>query len=556
MREKWDRSDYLDRTVKAAIRRVRSLQVAEEDEQGRPVIVVRRELTRETEEALAAIQHLPDHGMYLRGDQLVRVTKYREIQDEKLWKSRPPEAPALTPVTLDSLKGVMDRAARWVRPNARGGASSTYPPEIVAKQLFDRRFELGFPSLDFITETPLLTADGFTVEGYDSSTKLLYLPPREGAVPPLAEFSGKNASALQKRAERAARVLLDPVRDFPFTDDESRAVYLAAILAVLARPAIRGAIPLISCEAPSPGTGKTLLVTVISLIATGRAPGVTIMAGEDELRKRITSLCLDGAPIVLVDNVSGIVRSNALAALTTSTVWEDRILGVNKTARVPNTAQWFITGNNHGFGGDLGRRVLPIVLDSDREDPENRNPDEFTYPRILDHVTEKRPQLVEAALTILRAFQLTGAPEHGKPRMGSFEAWDDLVRAAVIWATGWDPASTDDPTSGRGRIRADANVDAANRGEFLTALRSMFEAETFTAAEVLDRYYLGGDLKTTLDRIAMDRTGQVSRNSIGQVFRAHKDARFGKLKFMKAAEGSRRTETRWRVVKRSPTTRG
>ena len=120
-----------------------------------------------------------------------------------------------------------------------------------------------------------------------------------------------------------------------------------------------------------PGTGKTLLVKLISTITTGREPGITVMAENEEMRKRITTLCLDGAPLILLDNVSGVLRSNTLSALFTSETWEDRLLGVNERVRVPNLSQWFITGNNVTFSGDLGRRMMLPVEAMEAKSPED-----------------------------------------------------------------------------------------------------------------------------------------------------------------------------------------
>jgi hypothetical protein len=540
------------------------------DRDGRPVIVVRGELTRETEESVAAIQRLLDHGLYIRGNQLVRVVKYRDVQDQDLWRARELDAPAVTLVGADALSGVMDRAAHFVRVSSKGSVS-VYPPGRVVRQLLDRKLDLDLPPLLFVTETPLLTPAGtVTTEGYDPKSGILYRSPGPGYVP----SDLREASPLQLRvlAQASAEALLDPAYDFPFTDNESRAVYLAAILTPFARPAIRGAVPPISVEAPTPGTGKTLLVKLISMITTGRAPGVTVMAEGEELRKRITSICLDGPPLVLLDNASGVVRSNVLAALFTTETWEDRLLGVNERIRVPNLSLWFITGNNIRFSGDLGRRLLPILLDSDLEDPENRQ--DFRHPDLLLHASQIRPQLVQAALTILLAHQLAGQPQHGKPRMGSFEAWDAQIRAAVVWATGWDPASTESPERGRGRIRAEANVDRENLVALLTALRRAFRRKTmrqgsrkptfaalpFTAADVVQRYEnLRADasdpLVEALTLAAEDRSSHVTAHSIGQALqRAHRQ-RVGRLKLEKvSAKAKGGARSLWRVVYRSPET--
>src|SRR5690606_21266985 len=47
-----------------------------------------------------------------------------------------------------------------------------------------------------------------------------------------------------------------------------------------------------------------------------------------------------------------------------------------------------------------------------------------------------------AALTILRAHALAGRPRQNAAALGSFESWDQVVRRAVWWATGFDPCGS------------------------------------------------------------------------------------------------------------------
>ena len=556
-RQKWEtkRGDttYLGMTIAKAIQRVVATNAFLREDDARPTIVIRQELNRETEDAIAALRQLPHPDLFVRGNQLVRIIAYGEAKTPELWIERPDDAPAIALVGADALAAKLDAAARWVIPTRKGRQRPSYPPERITRQLLDRKLELGTPTLRFVTDTPLVTPFGVTAEGYDERTGILYQRRGDDLLANVATLDGGSATQLRRVARQAARALLDPVCDFPFTDDESRAVYLASVLTILARPAIDGPVPLISIEAPTPGTGKTLLAKVISVLATGREPGITVMTESEELRKRITSICLDGPPIVVLDNASGVVRSNALAALFTSVIWEDRLLGVSESVRVPNLSVWFVTGNNVSYSGDLGRRVLPLTLDSDLEDPENRPTSAFHYPNVLGHVRAARPQLVGAALTLIRAYQLAEQPSHDRPRMGSFEAWDALVRGAVIWATGWDPARSDDPSIGRGRVRAEANIDAENTAALLGALRATFKDQPFTTQAIHANGLEApdGDLATALHAGAADRHGHVTAYSIGIALRRCHKQRAGRLKLEKLSDKRGPIQAQWRVVKRA-----
>src|SRR5207247_6358523 len=176
-------------------------------------------------------------------------------------------------------------------------------------------------------------------------------------------------------------------------------------------------------SSPAPGTGKGLLARVISIIGTGRPPAVMAQSREDdELRKRVLAIALAGTPLVLLDNLSGVLGSDTLAAALTSTTWSDRMLGVSTIVEAPLHTVWLFTGNNLSFKKTLGRRMVPIYLDARVEHPEDRH--DFVVPDLLSWVLMARPALVSATLTVLRFHSVGGRPRHEGPRMGSFEAWD------------------------------------------------------------------------------------------------------------------------------------
>ena len=444
----------------------------------RPTIAVRGELVPVCNEAVAALVADRSGSLYTRARMLVRVVD--DSGHKVFGLCRPAGAPHIEVVGVDNLRERLDRAARWVSLKERDGVIEerpVLPPSWVARVLLDRG-EWPFPPLEGVIEAPAMRADGsiLDVAGYDPSSGLLYLPSAEFPLVPEAP------SIEEMRA--AVEVLLDPLVDFPFISESDRAAALAAILTVVARSAIAGPVPCFPVRAPTPGTGKSLLVDLISVIATARvAARMTVPRDDDEGRKRILGIGLEGAPIVLLDNIEGALGSPSLAAALTGTEFADRLLGVSKIVRVPIRAVWFATGNGLTFKGDLGRRVVPIDMDPKVEHPEDRLA--FKYPDLLPHVRRERPRLLVAALTALRAFDQTGRPGHGKPKVGTFEEWDDLVRGAVMWL------GLGDPVAGRERVReeGDADLDLIRAvylswyGAFGEAARTVAEAIAAATSE-------------------------------------------------------------------------
>ena len=488
----------------------------------RPTILVRQELTAVTEEAIEAVAARFDLGVYMRGRSLVTVS--RAGSSKKRWLRRPSGAPVIVQIEQARMLAILDLAAEWVKWNERDQVEMPQrPPGWVATQIL-ARLEWPYPYLEAVIEAPTLRWDGSILAdpGWDEDTGLLYEPM------PGIEWPTIPDQPTDDDVRDAAAALLDPVLDFPFLANTDRAAYVAAVLTIVARDMIDGPTPMFPIRAPTPGTGKTLLAEVIGLIGTGREPPAMTMTYEnEELRKRITSLAIEGTSLVLLDNLSGSLGSDALAAALTKTEWEDRILGASQMVRVPLRAVWLASGNNLGFRRTLGRRVVPIDLDAGIETPEDRTG--FKYDDLKAHVREARPSLVIAALTLLRGFHVAGRPRHSAPRMGSFEAWDDLVRSAVVWAALDDPAPTGDPTRGRGRVRSHADDDTEALRSLLDALSREY-SEPFTTADVIQRAEHDPELRGILDVAAGPRRGgPATAQSLGTTFREARDRPVGGL---------------------------
>ena len=483
-------------------------------EDDRPEIEIRQELNAVTDEAMAAVAARDDLGVYVRGRMLVTVGRDGSTPDR--WLRRPPGSPVIVPIEHARMLAILDAAVAWVKFNARAKDTlPARPPDWVAQQLL-ARLEWPFKYLEAVTENPTIREDGsiLNTPGWDESTGLLYEPMPGVTWPAVPDRPTRG------QMEAATGALLDPVADFPFVAGSDRSAYVAAVLSLLARHRIGGPVPMFTVRAPTPATGKTLLADLIGLIGTGRVPPAMTMTYEgEELRKRVTSLAVAGTPLVLIDNLSGSIGSDTLAAALTASEWEDRILGSTQMVRVPLRTIWLATGNNLGFRRTLGRRVVPLDLDAGLEVPEDRTG--FRYPDLLGHVREQRPQLVAAALTILRGFHVAGRPLHGGARMGSFEAWDDLVRSAVVWAGLDDPAGTEEG-KGRGRVRAQGDDDTETYGALLEALTERYgDGTPFSTADVIQRARDNAELQTILDVAAASARGggHATARSLGNTLR-------------------------------------
>ncbi len=395
-----------------------------------------------------------DRTIFQRGNSLTVIQRDPPRRNKI---TRAPGSPQIAAMPRSRLRERLTLVAAWKKRNKAGELVPAHPPDWAIDATLNRGEWQGIRPLEAIVECPVMRPDGsiFDVPGYDEETGLLYEP--NAAFKPIPDRPAR------ADAELAADELYYIVQDVPFAilgrgdrkdgGDSHKAAWLAAFLTPMARPAIDGPCPMFPISANVPGAGKGLLAHIIGIGNTGRKMAITTLAEkDDELRKSILAIALAGDRLMLLDNIdgSGAIGGAALDGTLTATTIKDRILGRSKMSpEVPLQCTWYATGNNLQYRGDSLRRIVPILLETSEERPEERSGFAIKGD-LLEYVRENRPRLVAAALTILRAYAVAGRPDQGLTPFGSFESWSRIVRDAIHWATGTDPCATR-----RGLIAAD-----------------------------------------------------------------------------------------------------
>ena len=505
----------------------------------------------------ALLDKRPRAPLYQRGGRLVRVIT--DARQPKL-VDRPLGSPTIDNVPEAHLTELCSRAACWWTWDSRKNPPDwkpSRPPQWVAPTLAARG-SWRFPPLTAVIQAPTLRPDGTVLDrpGYDESTGLLFLP---GAV----KWPTVPKAPTREQAHDALTVLGEAFTDFPWLDDRcDRAAAIAAVLSLLARHAIAGPVPMFAARASTAGTGKSLLADVVSTIGTGRRAARMAPPRDrdrDEERKRLISLAGAGDPFVLIDNIAPgrPFGSEALDGALTSMEVSDRVLGKNTGKAIltlPWTAVVMVTGNNLTFRSDTGRRVIPVDLEANEEHPEERTG--FTHDPLLPWVASERPRLVTAALTALRAYFIARCPRHNLTPFGSFEAWSDLVREALVWA------GLPDPCESRLRIRAESDPERDDLSAALTAWYCTWKDAPMTLAAVLrtlkedrgDELPLGdepgpeagaADLKTALQALCPGAGKELSARTLGTALRSNRGRIVGGLRF--ASRGKRHGAALWCV---------
>ena len=333
--------------------------------------------------------------------------------------------------------GLADIAARIMRFQKFDGRAEDWldvnPPTDMMAMMLEREGKWRLPSVVGIITTPTLRPDGSILDrpGYDAATRLYYAADPGFALPPIPERPSK------VDAHRALAVLEELLPGFPFVGPVDRAVALCGILTALIRCVVPTA-PLIVVNAHTPGTGKSYLVDVISAITTGRrCPVIAAGKTDEETEKRLGALLLGAVSMVSIDNVNGELGGDTLCQATERPLVRVRILGKSEMPEIECRAALFATGNNIAVVADMTRRVVICALDAGVERPELR---EFAF-KPVDRVLADRGVYVAAALTVIRAYLVAGAPRVCGP-IGSYEDWDTLARSPLVWLGGSDPVAS------------------------------------------------------------------------------------------------------------------
>lgn len=243
--------------------------------------------------------------------------------------------------------------------------------------------------------------------------------------------------------------------------------------------------PMFVIDAERPGSGKTSLACLVAELY-GHAP-VEVKTRDfardmQEVTKRLVSTSGRQARVLLIDNVTGVFRSEELSALITMPSITGRpSYGHGEESR-PNNLTYVITANNATIDNDLSIRSCFIQL---------KTPAAYS-PRwnrsVRAHIAERRLHIFADIIDLLgthHPFAATVAAtrypewEEGilQPCCGSDDAYGDTIKHLA-------------------NLRADANIDEENGGAVEEALRHHISAlgihpdekTVFIRSAVVDRW--------------------------------------------------------------------
>lgn len=551
-RDKWDREDYRDRTIQAAIDACTRCydpnyyqqtassngatatepgdhQRTEEEESGLPGIWVSdRPLRAVAAEALRVLVDDNDPPeFFVRSGAITRVRT-----DENL-------RPLIEPVSDAALRGKLTRAADFFAVSKQGSRHVPPPLDVIHDVLALGKWP--FPPLEAVVEVPVLRPDGSILgePGYDAATRLYFMPEPGLQVPLIPD------KPTREDAQEACRfVCTEVLGGFPYSGKADKANTIALLLTPIIRQAVAGLVPIAVIDAPRAGTGKGLLSDVTALIPTGRSAGM-MSAPEDEAewRKQITSRLLEGATVVVIDNVDGRLASASLARAVTANYWQDRLLGTNQQPPLPQRATWIVNGNNIQLGGDLPRRCYRIRLDAKVPTPWLRSG--FRHENLPDWVRNHRGELLAALLTMCRAWFVAGCPKADTPVLGSFEVWSTMVGGilAHLGVAGFLGNLTE--------MYEHADDGIAQWEGFFKELRKTIKATEVTARLIASTVVSDKELRDLLpDELLLpyERSAGAFVKQLGIALRRQVDVRYGDLRLIRLPNDAHTKVAQWRLI--------
>jgi putative DNA primase/helicase len=454
-------------------------------------------------------------------------------------------------VSTTRIRERLAEVAEW-RKLVNGKKAAARPDANVARLLIESP-ELRLPPLAGITEIPVLRPDGtfVTRRGYDPPTRTFLAPSgRLGYVSVPDAVSADDVVA-------ALGFVNEMLRDFPFKTAADKTNALALMLTPILRPVIDGPVPMAAVGAPVPGSGKSLFTKCVVRILTGRqVPFTSLGRDNDEAEKRLTAALLEGPQFVILDNLESPVTLTALKMAITAELWKGRIITTSKMPSVPVTATFIGTGNNLSFDREMADRVYLIAIEVEGEfadRPRLRPPGAFRHVPLEAWVRENRGRLLEALLTLARAWTLAGMPLADEPVMGSFESWSAVVGGAIGVAR--DAAGTPDRFDFLGnedRKRESAEDDASEHAAALLEALATW-SDGFTAREVAR----APEPVVTLARAVLpDRHAGAEdvERPLGYWLRSNRDRTYGRWKLVRVTDERDRARGGkvWRSVEVTP----
>ena len=262
----------------------------------------------------------------------------------------------LVPVTPQNLNGYLSSyleiryLARLQSGQLRQKRVGLLSRDLIPAFLSSPRVIGQFARLAHYTRVPLFDRDWrlIATPGYHASSAIYY-------------------DGQRVRPRRRTPILDQVLSGFCRKTDVDRVNYVGLLLTLVTMLHWIGKHPLAIFSSNVPRLGKSLLASLLGLLADGRSTSISYIPNDEEFERQLaTSIEMDDH-VVTVDNAKSSQRvpevsSGTLERCVTAVILNFRRLRTNTAIRRPNDVIFCLTMNTAKIGPDLRQRGLPINL--------------------------------------------------------------------------------------------------------------------------------------------------------------------------------------------------
>jgi len=292
---------------------------------------------------------------------------------------------------------------------------------------------------------PIMREDGrieLLPEGYDAHSKIMTRESPVQIYQERCECDDCKKNGWRVRAiplAGATAVLRTLLKDFPFVSPLDLAVQIASMLSfygALLLP-INAERMNFACKANKHRSGKTLLIKISIAPVMGEVLVEAFPPDSKELKELLNSTANDGASYLVLDDIMGHVKSPALNAFITASLWGFRGYHTQRKIKVPRQCVVYLSGHEMSLAADLEGRFLECRLHVEEADSQAHRVPNPINERWLSQVAN-RSDICNALYSIIAHWDAAGRPR-GKNVKPGFEEWCEVFGGIVTFAGFEDP---------------------------------------------------------------------------------------------------------------------
>jgi len=339
-------------------------------------------------------------------------------------------------------------------------AVQTCPPVAAKMTIRARSFWMALRKLERVAmaRQPIQRANGVVElleHGYDDESGVFTL---DCGVVVDERWIKRDEATGKIDASEAAFALRTFLGEFPMVSSLDLAVQICSMVSFYAALLLPTNVSRLGwfLKANKHGSGKTLLAKITVIPVMGKAIVMPYPSEEDELRKILDATAIGGKSYIILDDITGHLKSGELNAFMTASYWGGRKMHTQTQFEATRQAVVFLSGHEVTLSPDIGRRVLECRLHVEQADTGKHkvnNPVDDGYlskPAV-------RSDICSALWAMVLAWHESGRPltfeRDGKkvePNVkGGFQDWCKVYGGIVMHAGFDDPCGErpDDDTS-------------------------------------------------------------------------------------------------------------